>query len=122
MFDIAVEMEMAAAHRLRAYQGKCENLHGHNWKVRIEVSTPDLDEGGLGLDFTHLKNALKAILEEYDHKCLNDLPEFQAANPTSENLARNIYRKMGESLRIFPVKMKTVLVWESDRAFVRYYE
>lgn len=122
MFDVAVEQELAAAHWLRGYHGKCENLHGHNWKVRVEVTAGDLDGTGLALDFSVLKNELAKILAKFDHTLLNDLPEFQEANPTSENLAKVIYRQCQAALQVFPVRMKAVWVWESSRAFVRYYE
>jgi 6-pyruvoyltetrahydropterin/6-carboxytetrahydropterin synthase len=126
MFDIAVEQEISAGHQLRGYRGKCENCHGHNWKIRLEVSVPDLDELGLGIDFTVLKKVLGDILEVYDHTMLNELPEFSRDNPTSENLARVIYRQARQQLQAMQVQvqvtLKTVLVWESPRAFVRYYE
>jgi 6-pyruvoyltetrahydropterin/6-carboxytetrahydropterin synthase len=121
MYDIAVEQEFSAAHQLHGYAGKCENLHGHNWRVRLEVTAKQLDQVGLGIDFTILKSILKNILEEYDHKVLNQLPLFKKDNPTSENLARIIFIECRKALRKYPVRMKQVMVWESERAFVRYY-
>jgi 6-pyruvoyltetrahydropterin/6-carboxytetrahydropterin synthase len=124
MYEIAVEQEMAAGHQLRGYHGKCENCHGHNWKVRLEVKTPDLDAIGLAIDFGILKKALHEILENYDHRMLNELPEFSQDNPTSENLAKSIYRQACTFLeKEHPtVSIHCVIVWESSRAFVRYYE
>jgi 6-pyruvoyltetrahydropterin/6-carboxytetrahydropterin synthase len=124
MFDIVVEQEISAGHQLRGYRGKCENCHGHNWKISLEVSAPEVDELGLGIDFTVLKKILGDILEDYDHTMLNELPDFSQENPTSENLARVIYRRCRERLQAMAAKvaLKAVLVWESPRAFVRYYE
>jgi 6-pyruvoyltetrahydropterin/6-carboxytetrahydropterin synthase len=122
MYDVAVEMEIAAAHQLAGYNGKCENVHGHNWVVRAEVSSDTLNECGLALDFNDLKRALKSILERYDHAMLNELPEFKNQNPTSENMAAEIYRQCQEAVSGFKVSMKSVTVWESPRSFVRYYE
>jgi 6-pyruvoyltetrahydropterin/6-carboxytetrahydropterin synthase len=124
MFEVVVEQEISAGHQLRGYQGKCENCHGHNWQVRLEVLTPVLDALGLAIDFGILKSVLKGILESYDHRMLNELPEFAAQNPTSENLAKVIYgRAKADLARIQPVvTIKCVVVWESPRAFVRYYE
>ncbi|MEW6516052.1 MAG: 6-carboxytetrahydropterin synthase QueD [candidate division FCPU426 bacterium] len=122
MFTIAVEQDFSAAHQLREYQGQCEHFHGHNWKVRLEVTTPDLDELGLGIDFKDLKQALQQVLEKFDHSFLNSLPDFADINPTSENLARVIYRHCQQALEGSPVKMKAITVWESARAYVRYEE
>ena len=122
MFDVVVEQEISAAHQLKGYQGKCENLHGHNWKVRLEVTVRELDEIGLAIDFVELKAMLKEMLDEYDHKMLNDLPEFSGMNPTSENLARLLYAKCREKIKARKIQIKDVTVWESPRSFIRYYE
>ncbi len=123
MFDVVVEQDIASAHQLRGYQGKCENFHGHNWKIRLEVSAEEQDDCGLAVDFGILKKILKDILEAYDHTMLNELPAFKELNPTSENLAKTIYGECREKIKAFPrLSMKTVIVWESSRAFVRYYE
>lgn len=122
MFIVAVEQDFSAAHQLRAYQGQCEQYHGHNWKVRLEVSAEGLDALGLAIDFKDLKQTLRQILDRFDHAFLNGLPEFSETNPTSENLARAIYRACQQELAAYPVKMNAVTVWESPRAFVRYAE
>lgn len=123
MFDVVIEDEISAAHQLRGYEGKCENYHGHNWKIRLEVQAAKQDECGLAIDFGILKKLLATILEKYDHTMLNDLPDFQNINPTSENLAKVIYQACQKELRRYEaIKIKQICVWESPRSFVRYYE
>jgi 6-pyruvoyltetrahydropterin/6-carboxytetrahydropterin synthase len=107
---------------LRGYKGKCENLHGHNWKVEASVSAGDLDEVGMLADFKEIKKKLNAVLEELDHKNLNELACFKKVNPTSENIARYIYDRFKISkLSAINYKLK-VKVWESDTACATYYE
>jgi 6-pyruvoyltetrahydropterin/6-carboxytetrahydropterin synthase len=124
VFDLTVEHTISAGHQLREYHGKCERCHGHNWRIRLEITVAELDPIGLGVDF----NALKALLSEavagYDHVMLNELPEFGAQNPTSENLARNIYRACREKLKVLnpAAAVKGVTVWESPGAGARYHE
>lgn len=122
MFIVGVEQDFSAAHQLREYQGQCEHFHGHNWKVRLEVSTEGLDALGLAIDFTDLKQTLQKVLGRFDHAFLNSLPEFASLNPTSENLAQVIFRLCRQELAKHPVAMHAVTVWESSRAFVRYAE
>ncbi|MCK5242476.1 6-carboxytetrahydropterin synthase QueD [bacterium] len=122
MYDIIIEQEISSGHKLRGYQGKCENVHGHNWKIRLEVSRPELDDSGLAIDFNDLKKILQGILEKYDHRMLNDLPEFAKTNPTSENLARIIYQECKTAIVTLPIQMIAVTVWESSKASIRYYE
>ncbi|MBN1596564.1 6-carboxytetrahydropterin synthase QueD [candidate division FCPU426 bacterium] len=122
MYEIVVEQEISSAHQLRAYQGKCENVHGHNWKVKVEVMRKDLNEIGLAIDFTELKRILKLVLARYDHAMLNNLPEFAHDNPTSENIARLIYQACRKELAGHPVQLRAVTVWESSQTYVRYYE
>ena len=123
MFQLKVIDSFASAHQLREYQGQCENLHGHNWKVEAVVEGRELDNRGLLLDFKELKRALKEVLEELDHRFLNDHPFFQKNNPTSENLASFIFKRLEETLRVHPgIKVKAVTVWESERAGATYLE
>ncbi len=124
MYDLGVEKEISAGHQLRGYRGECEKFHGHNWLVRLEVSVPDLDALGLGVDFSVVKSALERALAEYDHALLNDLPDFAQDNPTSENLARRIFGKCRDLLSGLerPVRVKCVTVWESSTAYARYHE
>ncbi|MBJ6726758.1 6-carboxytetrahydropterin synthase QueD [Geomesophilobacter sediminis] len=122
MYRLTIHTAFAAAHNLTHYQGDCENLHGHNWKVEVSVSTDSLDKAGLGIDFKILKKETNDLLKTLDHKYLNELTPFKEISPSSENIARHLY---GELTRIFSgrgVKVEMVTVWESDFAAASYYE
>ncbi|MGM0611775.1 MAG: 6-carboxytetrahydropterin synthase QueD [Thermodesulfobacteriota bacterium] len=117
---LQVDDEFGAAHQLRNYGGKCEQLHGHNFKVRIEVGGTRLDsETGILLDFKVLKSMLKEELSGLDHRFLNDLPEFKDMNPSSENIAAFVYRKLKNKVGSHGVALNWVMVAEKEgsRAF-----
>lgn len=124
MFEISVELSFSAAHRLMGYKGKCENMHGHNWRVEASCQAGQLDKKGMVVDFSELKKALNKILMQLDHKVLNDISYFKKVNPTSENIAKYIYNK----LKAHPLtgtsssKLKAVSVWETDTSCATYYE
>lgn len=120
MYELNVESQFSAAHNLRDYKGKCENLHGHNWKVRISVVAAELNPQGMALDFTVLKHNLDEVLSYLDHKYLNDVSPFDGINPTTENLARWISEKIAETLPE-KVYVKAVTVWESEKCSATYY-
>lgn len=120
MFELMVESSFAAAHRLRNYQGKCETLHGHNWRVAVAVEATVLNDIGIALDFHDLKAALQQALEPLDHACLNDIEPFTAVNPSSENIARFLFMRLHELLGSQPVRLKKVTVWESDTSCAAY--
>ena len=122
MFEIEIERCFSAAHQLRGYNGNCSNLHGHNYRVTVTVRSNELDRIGIALDFRKLKQELESLLEEYDHRNLSELPEFQELNPTSEVLARTIYRRMGEKMNGGPIRVWKVRVGESDSSAVTYFE
>ncbi len=122
MFEIEINRSFSAAHQLRGYNGDCSNLHGHNYKVTVTVRSPELDGIGIALDFRQLKAELDALLAKYDHRNLSELPEFQELNPTSEVLARTIYRRLGEKLNRGAVRVHRVRVGESDNSAVTYFE
>lgn len=122
MFEIEIERCFSAAHQLRGYNGNCSNLHGHNYRVTVTVRSNELDRIGIALDFRKLKQELDSLLEEYDHRNLSELPEFQELNPTSEVLARTIYRRMGEKMNEGPIRVWKVRVGESDSSAVTYFE
>lgn len=118
-YRLTVRSDFAAAHRLRGYEGDCENLHGHNWKVEATVESDALDACGMAVDFRVIKTALTALLDRYDHRFLNDVAPFDTINPSSENLARIIFEDMEESIPA-PARMARVAVWESDDAVAEY--
>ncbi len=122
MYELSVTSRFAAAHQLRNYKGRCENLHGHNWKIEAAVAVRELDEIGLGLDFGEIKAALHDVLEELDHKMLNELSMFQQENPSSENIARWIFESLSTRLNDDRVKVSRVTTWESDEARATYTE
>jgi 6-pyruvoyltetrahydropterin/6-carboxytetrahydropterin synthase len=102
MYEITVEKHFDAAHYLRGYKGKCENMHGHRYAVKVKLSVVKLNEIGLAYDFTDLKRHLDDILERYDHTCLNEVPPFDKINPSSENIAAAIYNELKEKLSADP--------------------
>ncbi|HWE49487.1 MAG TPA: 6-carboxytetrahydropterin synthase QueD [Bryobacteraceae bacterium] len=115
MFEVSVEHTFAAGHALRNYHGKCENVHGHNYKVQVIVRGEKLDETGMLADFVELKKLLRAISEPLDHVFLNDIEPFTTVNPSAENMAVYIYEKMRDGLsQENPVEVAEVKVWETD--------
>lgn len=122
MYRLTVHTSFAAAHCLIHYQGDCENLHGHNWKVEVTVTTSELDKAGLGIDFKILKAETNTLLKTLDHKYLNDIPPFIQLSPSSENIARYLYEELGKTFNNGNVKLEMVTVWESDFASASYYE
>ena len=122
MFQVSVEETFSAGHALRGYHGKCENPHGHNYKVRILVEGPGLDSTGLLCDFTQLKGVLREIIGGVDHRFLNDQPPFDVVNPSAENLAKFFYDQTSSQLGELPEKARiaAVTVWETDTASATY--
>lgn len=120
MYHLSIITSFAAAHNLLHYQGDCENLHGHNWKVEVTVSTEALDRAGLGIDFKILKKHTKEIMNYLDHKYLNDLDAFKGISPSSEQIARFIFDRLAEALCDYEVTVQKVTVWESDNAYAAY--
>ena len=120
MYEVSIETHFSAAHRLRHYRGLCENLHGHNWKVEVTVCAEVLDEAGMVIDFSILKQKTNSIIDQLDHQYLNELPPFADINPSSENLAAYIYDHLSKALKEHPVTLARVCVWESDKAKASY--
>ncbi len=120
MYELTIRGAFAAAHCLRGYDGPCSRMHGHTWRVEVTVGGEELDAVGLVMDFKDLKTVLREVLAELDHVCLNDLPVFREVNPSSENIARHIYRAFAD--RCAPISVRRVRVWESDTAGVTYFE
>ena len=125
MFEVSVEDSFAAGHALRGYRGKCENPHGHNYKVRITLSGQELDSIGLLYDFKDVKSALGQVIERLDHQYLNDIEPFRQLNPSAENMAKFFYDEVGVLLARQTqgrVKVKQVKVWETDTTTATYFE
>ena len=122
MFRLTIHTAFAAAHNLINYQGDCENLHGHNWKVEVSVVTDQLDKAGLGIDFKILKAETNTLLKTLDHKYLNELAPFSEVSPSSENIARYLYHELAKIFAPRKVTVTMVTVWESDFAAASYYE
>ncbi len=122
MFEVSVTMNFSSAHNLRGYKGKCEALHGHNWKVEVSLSATRLDDTGMVEDFTIIKEKLKSVLSLLDHKYLNSLSYFKKINPTSENIAKFIYLKMAERMKGQSLKVLSVKVWETETSCALYHK
>ena len=122
MFEINIITTIAAAHRLRGYKGKCEEIHGHNWKVEVYVQSEKLDDIGMVMDFKDLKKKTEQLLKLYDHKYLNEVAPFDKINPSSENLARSIYKELSKKINNKNCMVSKVKVWESDDTAANYYE
>ncbi|MFP4629814.1 MAG: 6-carboxytetrahydropterin synthase QueD [Desulfohalobiaceae bacterium] len=123
IYRLQVSSSFSSSHQLRHYQGKCEALHGHNFTVQAEVQGFELEQGTeILMDFAELKSLLNFILQELDHKHLNELPAFQDQNPSSENLARYIYQKLKHDLQGRPVQLRWVSVSEKETSRAVYLE
>ncbi len=122
MYEISVETDFDAAHALRGYQGKCEAMHGHRFKVAVTIRAAKLNEIGLAYDFTVLKKQLNEITGRFDHTSLNDTPPFNRINPSSENIATTIYDLMKANLSGVQVSLVKVEVWESPTSRAEYRE
>ena len=125
MYEVTVEADFSSGHYLRNYVGKCENPHGHNYKVRVTLCGSELDEAGLLLDFKLLKQVLRPIIERIDHQLLNDLEPFTVLNPSAENLAKYFYDQTRAHLAAVTqgrVRVKDCILWETDTTTATYYE
>ncbi len=122
MYKLKIITGFDAAHQLRGYKGKCENIHGHNWKVEVEVIAENLNEIGIAIDFKELKGITEEIISRLDHSFINQISPFTEINPSSENIARWIYMSLRDKLSQVPVKLYSVTVWESDYASATYFE
>jgi len=120
MFEISVEYGFAAGHALRGYKGKCENVHGHNYKVQVTIAGEQLNPAGLLMDFVDLRAAVKAVAERLDHRFLNDLPPFDQINPSAENLARYFWEEVEPRVRTQGLRVDAVTVWETDATSATY--
>lgn len=121
-FILKTLLDFASAHRLLGYPGDCSNLHGHNWKIEVQVKGSKLNEIGMVIDFKAIKRIAKDVIAELDHTYLNDHPNFQKTNPTAENIAAYIYTEIEKRIETPEVTMHSLTVWENDRNCVIYSE
>ena len=121
MFEVTIEESFAAGHALRNYHGKCENVHGHNYRCQVTVEGADVDENGLLVDFVELKKVVHSVLDRLDHQWLNDFPPFDAINPSAENIAKYIFEEVNAGLAAREnARLGQVRLWETDTAFAVY--
>lgn len=122
MYELMIETQFSSAHQLRGYKGKCENLHGHNWKVQVVVTAEKLNEIGLAIDFHELRKACNEIVTTLDHAVLNEIFPFTEINPSSENIAKWIYDSMEKKMTGYDISVSSVTVWESETASATYFK
>ncbi|MBI4843664.1 MAG: 6-carboxytetrahydropterin synthase QueD [Nitrospirae bacterium] len=122
MYELTIESQFAAAHQLRGYKGKCEAMHGHNWRVQVTVAAQYLNEIGLAIDFNDLKNVTNEVIMPLDHALLNELFPFTEINPSSENIAKWIFDSLRKKLDNRNISCTSVTVWESETASATYFE
>jgi len=125
MYEVTVERGFSSGHYLRNYKGKCENPHGHNYKVRITLRGQKLDHAGLLLDFKDLKQVMRPVIERIDHQMLNEIEPFTEINPSAENLARFFYDETNKQLDEMTggrVQVKDCTIYETDTTTATYYE
>jgi 6-pyruvoyltetrahydropterin/6-carboxytetrahydropterin synthase len=122
MFELMIETNFSSAHQLRGYKGKCEKVHGHNWKVQVYVLAEGLNEIDIAIDFHDLKKMTEEIVGQLDHSFLNDIFPFTEKNPSSENIAKWIYDSLRKRLDNDDISLSAVTVWESETASATYFE
>ncbi len=121
MYELTVTSHFSGAHRLRYLHGKCEDLHGHNWKIEVSVTSSKLSHEGVVIDFKVLKQKVEKILKTLDHTYLNDLSYFSGTEPSSENIARHIFDQFKKELKGHAARLKKVSAWESDTSCATYF-
>ena len=125
MFEVTVEETFAAGHALRGYRGKCENVHGHNYRVQLTLEGPELDAIGLLVDFVEVKRLIHGVVDRLDHRFINDLAPFDVVNPSAENLAKYFYDETNGNLKKVTqgrVFVKDVTIYETDTTTAKYSE
>ena len=122
MYEICRERVFSASHQLREYQGRCERLHGHNWRVRVHVMSPVLNSGGMVIDFHELDAMMAKALAPLEHQHLNDISPFDVQNPSAENIARMVYESVAAELAGSNVRIRCCDIWENDLSRARYSE
>lgn len=122
MFQVSVEETFSSGHALRGYKGKCENTHGHNYRVQVTLEGPQLDNIGLLVDFTQLKEVMRGVIKRLDHQFINYLEPFTTVNPSAENMAKYFYDEISGKLKDLPpgAKVSDVIIWETDTSMAKY--
>jgi 6-pyruvoyltetrahydropterin/6-carboxytetrahydropterin synthase len=120
MYQVCKESDFSGAHYLRDYHGKCENIHGHNWKVRVCVTANELDKSGMVIDFVELKKVLEDEINHFDHQDINKVAPFDKINPTSENLAKHFFDQISNRINNERVRVSKVMVWETEHSCAIY--
>lgn len=122
-YRLKVISDFASAHTLRDYPGACARMHGHNWKVEAEVETSDLDKVGMGIDFKTIRQSVRKLTDQLDHRYLNEITPFDHINPTAENIAAFLFQGLSQALNDgVRIRVKTITLWETERACVCYSE
>ncbi len=122
MFDLSIETQFSSAHQLRGYKGKCEALHGHNWRVQVTISSDKLNDIGMVIDFHDLKAVVNEAIAPLDHSFLNDVFPFTEINPSSENMAKWIHESIRKKIHERNCTVSSVTVWENETSSATYYE
>lgn len=120
MFEVSVDYSFSAGHALRNYKGKCENIHGHNYRVRVTVEGEEISDAGLLMDFADLKAGIRSLAGRLDHQFLNDMEPFDKLNPSAENLAKYLSEGLSRQLEGHRVRLRSVTVWETDTSSATY--
>jgi 6-pyruvoyltetrahydropterin/6-carboxytetrahydropterin synthase len=121
MYKLSAMISISSAHYLNKYDGDCARLHGHNWKIKVDVTAQTLDESGMALDFKELKNITWKAIGKYDHQVFNKVEPFTKLNPTAENIARHFYHEIAAQLPD-NIKMSKISLWETEKYLVEYSE
>jgi len=122
MYEVNVKTGFSAAHQLRLYDGKYENLHGHNWSAQVTVEADELDAMGVGIDFVKLKQMVEEILSKLDYQNINEIPPFDELNPSAENIARWLFLKLKEQVSSEVTRVKRVEICEMEGCGASYFE
>ena len=122
VYTLKILTDFAAAHTLRNYPGACSRMHGHNWKVEVEVKATALNSSGMVIDFKEIKRHTRTVTDRLDHQYLNDVAPFDTINPTAENIAVTIFEQISTTLNTATITVHSVTLWETDRACVRYQQ
>ena len=122
MYELMIESQFSAAHQLRGYKGKCEGLHGHNWRIQVTVSSEKLNDVGMAMDFHDLKAMTNEVISSLDHSFLNEVFPFTEKNPSSENIAKWIYDLINKKIKKKQCNMSSVTIWENETSSATYYE